>query len=203
MNAEGSTVRAMEIKTVVEHETDGRGKHLDKFLKSYSASTEHSHGQREAPIEIKDSLARFHRDHPDQSKTAFILMKFDTTAVHDKIRDVIKAVLAKHKLTAVRADDREYHKSLLPNVETYLWGCGFGVAVFERITSDDFNPNVGLEVGYMMALRKDVCLLKDRTLKHLQTDLIGELYRPFDVHNIEQTITEQLEAWMKDKGIIK
>ena len=41
--------------------------------------------------------------------------------------------------------DKEYHEDLLPNILIYLHGCGMGVAVFERIEAEDFDPNVSLE----------------------------------------------------------
>lgn len=44
-----------------------------------------------------------------------------------------------------------------------MHGCEFGVAVFDRITEDDFNPNVTLEVGYMLGMGRNVLLLKDKT----------------------------------------
>lgn len=78
----------------------------------------------------------------------------------------------------------------------------FGLAVFERLEEDDFNPNVSLEVGYMHALKKSVCLLKDRTLKTLQTDLVGKLYKIFDPQDPEATIPDELEKWIRDKDII-
>jgi predicted nucleotide-binding protein len=80
--------------------------------------------------------------------------------------------------------------------------CDFGIGVFERILEDNFNPNVSIEVGYMMGLRKKVCLLKDQTLNNLPTDLMGKLYKPFDPQNIEKTLPDQLEKWMQDKGLI-
>jgi len=84
-----------------------------------------------------------------------------------------------------------------------IYGCGFGISVFERIEADDFNPNVSLEVGYMMALNaKSICFLKDKTLKALQTDIIGKLYKPFDTRNAKKTIPPALEKWLKDKKFI-
>ncbi len=83
-----------------------------------------------------------------------------------------------------------------------MHGCGFGIAVFERIEKDVFNPNVSLEVGYMLGLKKPVLLLKDQTLPALQTDLAGKLYRPFDPQHPAKTIALQLEQWLEDKGLI-
>ena len=74
---------------------------------------------------------------------------------------------------------------MLWNILTYIYGCRFGIAVFERIEDEAFNPNVALEVGYMMGLGKPVCYLKERTLRTLHTDLVGQLYSEFDVENCE------------------
>ena len=65
-----------------------------------------------------------------------------------------------------------------------------------------FNPNVSLEVGILLGLRKPVCLLKDKTLSVLHTDLIGKLYRTFDPHNPAHSIPDALRAWLKDREIV-
>jgi len=153
------------------------------------------------PPEITDSLQRFREDHPFPATTGFIMMQFRNTPAHIKIDSAIRSALAAHGLDSVRADDKQYHDDLFPNVRTYIHGCGFGVAVFERLEADEFNPNVSLEVGYMFAQRKPVCLLKDQTVKTLQTDLVGKLYKPFDPQDPITTIPPQLGKWLKDKRI--
>jgi nucleoside 2-deoxyribosyltransferase len=89
-----------------------------------------------------------------------------------------------------------------PNVQTYRHRCGFRIAVLERIEADDFNPNVSLEIGYMLAQRKPVLLLKDGTLRQLHTDLVGRLYRHFDFQRPAKTILIHLKNWLEDKGLI-
>ena len=81
-------------------------------------------------------------------------------------------------------------------------GLAVGTRIIERLESDDFNPNVSLEVGHMIGLRKPVCLLKDKTLKMLQTDLMGKLYRTFDPQDAHKSVMKPLEDWASDKGII-
>ena len=103
----------------------------------------------------------------------------------------------------VRADDKEYHSHLYFNILTYMHGCGIGIAIFERINSDDFNPNVSLEVGYMLAQGKPVCLMKDKTLKSLQSDLVGTLYRNFDPQDAEKTIENSVDQWLSDRELSK
>ena len=155
------------------------------------------------PIEIQESLESFKEDFPDSSKVAFIMMDFTETEPYREIKEVIEKSLLDHGIVGVRSDYKAYHDDLFPNVKTYIYGCDFGVAVFERIMGDQFNPNVALEVGYMMALGKPVCLLKDKTIEVLQADLIGKLYKPFDVHNPGNTIPPQITKWLEDKGIIE
>lgn len=104
------------------------------------------------PVEIQESLARFRSDHPDEAKVAFIMMRFGQTGLHEKVIKGIKSALEPHGITGLRADDKQYHDDLFDNILTYIYGCGLGIAVFERIETDEFNPNVSLEVGYMMVL---------------------------------------------------
>lgn len=154
------------------------------------------------PLEIHESLKRFLKDNPETRKNAFIMMQFGTTTLHKDIIDSLKSCLSRYGITAFRADDREYHDDLFGNVLTYLYGCSFGIAVFERLEADDFNPNVSLEVGYMKAIGKPVCLLKDKTLKTLQTDLVGKLYKTFDPQDPATSIPPEIEKWLRDKEII-
>lgn len=155
------------------------------------------------PIEIQESLDKFRKDFPESNKVAFIMMEFVETDTHREILEAIKSVLNSHSIVGIRADDKEYHTDLYYNVLTYVYGCGFGIAVYERIEEERFNPNVSLEVGYMLALRKNVCLLKDRTLKTLYADLIGKIYRIFDPQHVSKTIGSNLNKWLREKGIAK
>ena len=155
------------------------------------------------PPELGHSLPLFTKDHPDPGRCAFIMMQFGKTRVHEEIATTIRASLDSFGIAGLRADDRDYHEDLFPNVLTYIHGCSFGVAVFDRLEGDDFSPNVALEVGYMRALRKPLCLLKDQTLRTLPTDLVGKLYKSFDPQNVAGTIPQQLEKWLGDRGMIK
>ncbi len=155
----------------------------------------------DAPLHIRESLQRFRADYPDPTTVAFILMQFRNTKAHEQIAQAIREGLAAHGIAGIRADEKEYHEDLFPNVVTYMHGCGMGVAVFERIEEENFNPNVSLELGYMYAMRKPLCLLKDRTLTALHTDLMGKLYREFDPYDPDGTIPPQLSRWLNDRGL--
>jgi len=128
-------------------------------------------------------------------------MRFTAAKPFSKIVEIIKKTGEQHGLTIVRADENEFHADLWGNVRTHLHGCGFGIAIYERIETDEPNANVGLEVGYLLAMNKPVLLLKDKTVETLQADLAGKLYKPFDPHDPEGTIPAQLTKWLEDYGI--
>jgi len=153
------------------------------------------------PAVIVDSLKKFNSEHRKVGGRCFIMMRFGKTGAHNRIERAIKASLSRHGLIGLLARDKDFHEDLYPNILTYMHGCDFGIAVFERLESDVFNPNVSLEVGYMLALKKHVLLLKDRTLHALHTDLVGKLYREFDPQRPTLTIPLEIDKWLSDKGL--
>lgn len=157
----------------------------------------HSH-----PPEIAHSIDRLRGKYPDPKKFGFLIMRFAAAKPLARIVDIVKETAAKHGVTVVRADETEFHADLWGNVRTHLHGCGFGIAVYERIESDEPNANVGLEVGYLMAMNKPVLLLKDKTVQTLQADLAGKLYKEFDPHDPAGTVPDQVTRWLADNGII-
>ena len=128
-------------------------------------------------------------------------MRFVETRLHNEIITGIRAACDSLGLVALRADDRTYSDDLLLNIRTYMHGCDLGIAIFERLTQDEFNPNISLELGYMLALGKPVCLLKDTTLGALHTDVVGRLYESFDAQNPSQSIQNALERWLRSKSL--
>lgn len=161
-----------------------------------------SSAQPFGPVAIQESLAAFRSDYPNPDRVAFIMMQFAETSAHIGIEKSIKDTLTKYSYQGVLARDKEYHDELYPNIQTYMHGCGFGIAVFDRVERDTFNPNVSLEVGYMLGLKKKLLLLKDKNLTALHADLVGKLYRTFDVLHPAETIPKEVESWMEDKSLI-
>lgn len=154
------------------------------------------------PPHIRGSVFRFRKDNPDYEKNCFLVMSFSSSALHKRIYKVLKATLSDLKLNLLRADDKPYAPDLLSNIETYIYGCSFAIAAFERIQNDAHNPNVAFEVGYLDGLKKPVCFLKEETVSTLFTDLIGRLCCKFDIQDVETTLPPQVEKWLRDNRII-
>jgi hypothetical protein len=153
--------------------------------------------------ELNPFLKMFLKEHQQPELCGFLMMKFDDTKLHRGIIGAIRTTCAKHGIEVLRADEKTYSEDLLQNIRTYMHGCGFGIAVYDRLVTDDFNPNVSLEVGYMMALGKKVLFLKDSTLHYLNTDLVGRLYEAFNVQAPNESITPVLEKWLSDRSILQ
>jgi hypothetical protein len=130
------------------------------------------------------------------------MMRFAETRLHQHLTASICEAVAPYKINVLRADYREYHPDVYLNILTYIYRCWFGIAVFERIETQEPNPNISLEVGLMFGLRKRVCLLKDKTLPALQSDLVGQLYKPFDVIEPESTVKQHLCKWLIDAQLV-
>jgi len=152
--------------------------------------------------DLRDPLTKFYKDHRQNNKCAFLMMKYEDSPLQSKIVQQLRILFKKNGLELLRADDRYYSDDLLTNIRTYMHGCGFGVAIFDRINSEEFNPNVSLEIGYMMALKKPILFLKDITLKSLQTDLVGKLYEEFDFQNPKKSFDKSVSKWLKQHDLL-
>lgn len=181
-------------------------KSLDVTISEISKLLEINKGYKSpiesAPASIRASVLRLFQDYPEYHNNCFLIMSFSPTKFHNKIQQILKHTFEKFQINLLRADGRSYSDDLLGNIETYLHGCSFAIAVFERLESEVYNPNVSFEVGYLHGLKKPICLLKERTMHRLHSDLMGKLYVEFDMQDIEGTLPLGLEKWMKDKKII-
>lgn len=131
----------------------------------------------------------------------FVIMPFtdDLNSVYQVIKDTLK----EYSMIAVRADEKFFSDDLWGNVSTYLNCCVAAIAVFNKFDDEKeiYNPNVALETGYMMALGRKVCLLKDSRLEKLPTDIISKLYKTYDANDIENTVSQQIKFWLKDNNM--
>jgi hypothetical protein len=144
----------------------------------------------------------FLRDHPDPARNVLIMMRFGRTDQLDAIHATLRSALEATGMTALRADDKDYTQELWTNLEVYMTGCEFGIAVFEQIDQRDFNPNVSLELGYMLATGRRCLLLKEQRLPTLPADVVHRLYKEFDAYHIEDTVGQQVRRWVSvDLGL--
>jgi len=152
----------------------------------------------EAHRNIEPALHAFHSDHPDFDKNIFLIMRFDANPPFPEILSTITETCTSRGLKLLRADQKSYSDDLWHNVLTYIYGCKYGIAVFDQVNYRDYNPNVAIEVGFMMSQSKRILLLKDQAMNSLPTDIVGKIYRPFNTYQPSQTIPPQILKWFHD-----
>jgi hypothetical protein len=147
------------------------------------------------PKHVIDAIRRLLDDHPDMRRNGFVIMPFG--AEYDDVHQAIAETLASFELRALRADDVAYDADLLANIEAYMRGCSFGIVVHGQV-----NANVAYESGYMRALGKPVCVLKERSSPALPGDLAGQLYLEYDAGDARASIRAVLTQWLITQRIV-
>jgi hypothetical protein len=153
---------------------------------------------------LQPMLDAFSGDHPRFERNVFIAMRFRGTEQFVEIDRALRESFAKYGLTGLRADDKMYavDGDLWNNVCVYMMGCKYAVCVFEEIDEREFNPNVGIEYGFLRAMNRQVLLLKEQRVPTMPTDMIGKMYRSFDSYKITHSLLQQLGLWAeRDLGL--
>jgi hypothetical protein len=112
------------------------------------------------------------------------------------IVEAIRTALTPRGYHVIRADDRDYSGELWTNVELCIVGSGLGIAVFEDVDERHHDPNVGLELGYMLALNRRCLILKERRMASLPIVISHRLYRTFDVFDVSGTVSQSIHDWI-------
>lgn len=155
-----------------------------------------------APPEILTPLRVFLEAHP------FDLNVFGMTRFPDEqqesdldplaaVLEAVRAACAAHGLEFHLASDRMIVDDLWANVAAHMWACHYGIAFFEDRKRRGINYNLTTEVGGMLVAGRRVALLKDRSIEHLPTDLIGKIYKSVDFDDLEATV-RVVHVWLRD-----
>lgn len=136
-------------------------------------------------------------------RNVFLMIRYAQTPQLDCIVETVRESLQEFGLVGHLASDQELAPTLWENVRTHLDCCKYGIVVFEDIDRRDFNPNISLELGYMLAKKKPCLLLKEQTMPALPTDVVGHLYKSFDMFNISNSISRAIGEWAHNLGFEK
>jgi len=132
----------------------------------------------------------------------FLMTSFAKTPDHEAISNAIADTVRAFGVACIRADDKSFAGQLLwRQVEDCMEACDYGVAVFENIDKPMLNPNVSLELGYMLARKRECLLLKERTLPGLMANLGGFLHKDFDSTNPRASVMGAVADWLQEVGV--
>jgi phosphoserine phosphatase len=142
-------------------------------------------------------------------RNVFIMTPYRDTAAFRETITTVRETLKSVGLRAWLASDLSLEEQLWDNAKVFMAGCRAGIAIF---TPDEakgaasgsgevFNPNVAIEAGYMLALRKPVLILKDIGLPKLPTDFTSFLYRNFDLQHAADTVENEIRQWARTEQL--
>jgi nucleoside 2-deoxyribosyltransferase len=95
------------------------------------------------------------------------------------IQTVAAAVTAQQHVPRI-ASDKDYHSKIWDNVELHMLGCRRAIAIVQDKVKKEFNPNVAIEWGWMLALNRPVLYLVERKFKQQRADWQGMTEYEFD-----------------------
>jgi hypothetical protein len=98
---------------------------------------------------------------------AFLRMSFNLDKELEDSYAIIKEKFSEYDLVCNRADWTTVSDDVWENIGIHMPVADFGLAIYEKVDQADYNPNVSIEVGYMIALGTPVCLLKEKSLPKL------------------------------------
>jgi tetratricopeptide (TPR) repeat protein len=186
----------------------GYSKQLDSFFKNLPpVAITTQLGNSLTSQNLQEPLKSFLEDY-DPSKSVFIMMKLpdgkNKTIDEQLIRlqNAIRLETQAHGMTALWADDNPYSADIFDNVQVYMNGCTYGVAVLENLFWETMNPSVAIEYGYMFAKGKKILLLKEDAFTNINADLLGKLWVPFKIDDLG-TVQKAIVNWMISLKIIR
>lgn len=162
------------------------------------------YGEIEQRFQKQENSARDLSKISPYEKNVFVMMPFrqGDDEQFKEIEVIIRSELRKKGFTAWLASDKDLDETLWGNITAFMTACKYGIAVFTRreditkgTVEPEFNPNVSLELGFMVSRGKEVLLLKDIVLKTLPTDLMGHLYKQFDLRKVRRQLPAIVRRW--------
>lgn len=157
------------------------------------------------PVELKSQIKKLM---DSGERNAFLMTSF--AKENEKKISKVKDILAQYNVVChiANAPGGKYSDRLFQNIQVYMHGCDFGIGLYtdesdkakeEKIK---INPNLSLEVGYMLAIGKPICILKEKKLAKMNIDLADRLYCEFNEYD-DDALNEVIRQWLDNKGFLE
>ncbi len=149
-----------------------------------------------------DDTLKGNRDAYEASadRNIFVIMRYGPDRMYKGLERAIKETVRSYGFEAKLARDMLFYGELWRNIEFFMKNSRYGIVIFERAMQPEFNPNVAVELGYMLGLGKYCLLLKEHSLPTLPTDVVGQLYESFEATNPKVSVSRSVERWLEKLG---
>ena len=133
-------------------------------------------------------------------KIGFLIRKFTERDDRNRLVETVRNTFRLRGLTIKDANENIFHQETWSNIKEFLENCSFGIVLIDNFgdSDSDFNPNVFLEIGYLLAKRRDVfILIQNQLVKKMPTDIKPFLYTEFDSQEIDSPIlVTKINKWI-------
>jgi len=184
--------------------------HYARQLNAQVKQMESQYGYIEKEFEHIREKAKKLLENSSYNKNVFIMMPLgpylEEKEPYVTLVKEIKSALKKEGYAGWLSTDMKLDDDLWNSVAAYLEGCKYGIGIFTRrkkergdeiVEEEYFNPNVSLEIGFMLARGKKVLLLKDKSLTKMPSDLVGKFYQELDLERPRKVKTI-IRKWISE-----
>lgn len=131
----------------------------------------------------------------------FLIRKFESRNDRDALITTIRNSFREKGLKLVDASEKSLQQETWRNIKEFLDNCAFGVVIIDSFSPNDnneFNPNIFLEIGYLLARGKNLLILIQNSLERkLPTDVKPFLYTTFDSQDIDSySLKVKIHKWI-------
>ncbi len=133
-------------------------------------------------------------------RNVFVIMRYGDDPIYKSLERIIKQVVQSYGFDTNRLKISAVYDKTWRNVEFCMKNSRYAIVVFEREMQPELNPNVAVELGYMLGLGKRSLLLKERSIPPLPTDVVGHLYETFKARSVKVTVSRAIERWLERLG---
>lgn len=158
-----------------------------------------------APPALMEAIAKFNDTYPFDTNvfgmTRFAAEDADNPDPLIAALDSIAATTAAHGLDFHLASDRAIIDELWGNVAGHMWASRYGIAILEDRRDRGMNYNLAIEVGGMLTMGRRCLLLKDKSITHMPTDLVGMIYKSIDLDDLA-SVEAAIHGWVRDDLVL-
>jgi hypothetical protein len=141
--------------------------------------------------------------HYSYEKSVFIMTKYPENPPQTPqdtqlqvLIDLVKDAVTARGYTPLLASDKRYHPEVFRNIEVYLLGCSKAIAIVESKHTDELNPNVTMEWGWLRSSDRHVCYLVEKDFNRDRADIKGLIEDKFDWSDPKPDVDRAVKAFL-------
>jgi hypothetical protein len=158
-------------------------------------------------LEHFDKLDVFFAKYPYE-KSVFIMTKYPNLLPDKqpktqldaellKVIDAVKTAVTDCGYAPHLASDFKYQPELFRNIEVYMLACAKAIAIVESKHTQELNPNVTMEWGWLRSTPRDVLYLVEQDFDHDRADIGGLIKDNFDWKDPGPGIKAAIASFLK------